>query len=212
MEITVINRSYKDKPPMELSVMRCEPEVWEMFAKHHYMSETLNKSCKCLVFFLNGEICAFVGVINPPRRGTPLAHAISRIVVLPDYQGLGLSGKILDFIGGLLKSKGEEYLLYIKTVHDKMGKWLERSANWQPTSYNGKKRSNTSYEEGKYNNRLDRSSYCYRYDGPPLQDDIDKYLDLLLPVGDLRERKNAEEIFMVKDKQIEIKQLSLWNF
>ena len=195
---------------MELSVMRCEPEVWEMFAKHHYMSETLNKSCKCLVFFLNGEICAFVGILNTPRRGTPLAHAISRIVVLPDYQGLGLSGKILDFVGGLLKSKGDEYLLYIKTVHDKMGKWLERSENWHPTSYNGKKRSNTSYEEGKYNNRLDRSSFCFKYIAEPLQGNVDEYLDLLLPIGELRDRKSKEGIFTVKDK--EIKQLELWNF
>lgn len=211
MKVTFVNHHSKEKPPMELSVMRCEPEIWEMFAKHHYMSETLNKSCKCLVFFLNGEICGFVGLLNTPRKGTPMAHAISRIVVLPDYQSLGLSGKMLDFVGGLLKSQGEEYLLYIKTVHDKMGKWLERSANWSPTSYNGKQRNKTCYEEGKYNHRLDRMSYCYRYDGGPLATDASIYKDLLLPIGELRKRKENKEIFTI-DENKEIKQLSLWNF
>lgn len=115
----------------------------------------------------------------------PYGCAISRIVIFPDYQGLGLSMKILNFCGGILKSLGEDYHLYIKTIHEKMGEGLERSSTWQPTSYNGKTRGRTDWEPGKYNNRLDRKSYCFKYVGEPIYG----YEELLKPIGELRKKK-----------------------
>lgn len=112
----------------------------------------------------------------------PWGHSVSRIVIFPDYQGLGLSMKMLNFCGGILKSLGEDYHLYIKTIHEKMGEALERSETWNPTSYNGKKRGNTKFEEGKYNNRVERKSYCFKYVGKPIYG----YEELLKPIKDLR--------------------------
>ena len=59
---------------------------------------------------------------------------------------------------------------------------LERSNTWNPTSYNGKTRTNTKFEEGKYNNRLERKSYCYKYVGEPIYG----YEELLKPIAELR--------------------------
>ena len=94
--------------------------------------------------------------------------AISRIVILPEFQGIGLSSKILNFCGGVVKACGEEYNLYIKTIHEKMGEGLERNSLWNPTGYNGKLRKDSNDVSGKYKKRLQRASYCYRYDGEPL--------------------------------------------
>lgn len=201
MKVTILNQSSKDKPQMEITVQRVEPQVWEMFEKHHYLTPELNKSCKCLVFFLNGNICGFCGLLNTPRKGVSMGHSVSRIVVLPEYQGMGLAPIIMNFCGGILAARGEQmkepHPLYIKTIHDKMGQWLERSENWNPTSYNGKKRTQASTEsEGKrYQNRLQRRSYCFRYDGPPIYG----YDELLLPMGELRKRKENEGIFINKE-------------
>lgn len=67
-----------------------------------------------------------------------------------------------------------------------MGEYLERSETWSPTSYNGKKRNNKNYETGKYDNRLDRKSYCFKYVGEPIYG----YEELLKPINDLRKEKN----------------------
>ena len=215
MKVTVLNQSSKDKPQMEITVQRVEPQLWEMFEKHHYLTPELNKSCKCLVFFLDGNICGFCGLLNTPRKGVSMGHSVSRIVVLPEYQGLGLSPIIMNFCGGILAAKGEKtgepHPLYIKTIHEKMGQWLERSMEWNPTSYNGKKRSkeSTESEGARYRNRLQRRSFCFRYDGPP----IHGYDDLLRPIGDLRKRKENSKILIKKEdiNNQEIKQLELWR-
>ena len=215
MKVTVLNQSSKDKPQMEITVQRVEPQLWELFEKHHYLTPELNKSCKCLVFFLDGKICAFVGLLNCPRKNMSFGHSVSRIVVLPEYQGMGLSPIIMNFCGGILAARGEQtgepHPLYIKTIHDKMGEWLERSEYWNPTSYNKKGRSKESTEsEGKrYQNRLQRRSYCYRYDGPPIYG----YDELLLPIGELRKRKEKGEIFINKEKEIKppFEQLKLFE-
>lgn len=215
MKVTVLNHSSKQKPPMEITVQRVEPQVWELFEKHHYLTPELNKSCKCLVFFLNGNICGFCGLLNCPRRGMAMGHSVSRIVVLPEYQGMGLSPIIMNFCGGILAARGEQtgepHPLYIKTIHDKMGQWLERSEKWNPTSYNkkGRNKESTESEGARYKNRLQRRSYCYRYDGPPIYG----YDELLLPIGELRKRKEKGEIFINKEKEIKppFEQLKLFE-
>lgn len=189
MKVKLINYKKNEKPNIELEVHRVEADEWHNlgFSKHHYLTSELNKSCKCLLFTWNGEPVGFVGVLNTPRKGDRYSCAISRVVVLPDYQGLGLSSTICNFVGGIITNLGDDYKLYIKTIHDRMGKYFERSDKWIPTSYNGKIRKNTEYEKGKYNNRLVRKSYCYKYCG----EKIDGYNHLLLPINEMRNNKNG---------------------
>ena len=82
--------------------------------------------------------------------------------------------------------------LYIKTIHDKMGAYLTRSNDWQPTSYNGKIRTlESTLSEGKrYQNRLQRMSYCFKYVGEAIYG----YEELLLPIKELRERNEMKFI------------------
>lgn len=180
----VIHKKYH-KPTLNLEVCRVEPNIWSLFKKQHYMSSELNKSCKCLLFTYNDVPVAFVGIINQPGKGRPWGYRISRMVILPDFQGLGLARKILDFCGGIIKASNPQAELYMKTIHDNMGNMLERNHNWSPTSFNGKQRKKRNDEGKKYTNRLLRKSYCYRYDG----DTIYGYDELLEPINTLRERK-----------------------
>lgn len=172
------------KPIINLTIQRVEPSAWEMFKKHHYLTEEINKSCKCFIFRWNSQIVGFVGILNTPRKGCPNAVAISRLVVLPDYQGMGIGKQIAKTISAILKNEG--YLIYIKTVNDALGKSFENDTyNWRPTAYNGKIRKNSEYETGKYNNRLVRKSYCYAYEGEPL----DGFSEILLPIAEMRKIK-----------------------
>lgn len=185
----LINKKKTQKPNIVLTVKRVEASEWKSlgFDKHHYLTHELNPSAKCLVFSWNGVPVAFMGMLNSPRKGMPFGHSVSRLVINPDFQGLGLSSKILNFCGGILKSLGDDYPLYIKTIHDKMGDYLTRSDKWSPTSYNGKTRSKEStLSEGKrYQNRLQRMSYCFKYIGEPIYG----YEELLKPIKELRESK-----------------------
>ena len=189
MKTIILEKNTFDKPQIQLTVQRVEASEWKnlQFDKHHYLTADINKSCKCLLFSWNDTPVAFVGILNTPRKGYPHDCAISRIVILPDYQGLGLSSIILNFCGGIIKSLGEDYRLLIKTIHAKMGKHLTKCNEWLPTAFNGKQRTKTDYEKGKYNNRFERLSYCFKYNGL----EIKGYEELLLPINELRNNKKS---------------------
>jgi hypothetical protein len=155
------------------------------FNKHHYLTSEMNKVCKSLLFCWNDTPVAFIGLLNSPRKGYPHDMTISRIVILPDFQGLGLSSIILNFCGGIVKSIGDDYRLLIKTIHTKMGKHLTKCNEWQPTTFNGKQRHNLIHEGKKYKRRFERISYCFKYVGSV----INGYKELLLPINDLRKKK-----------------------
>lgn len=186
MKTIIYDHASNAKPLVQLAVQRVEANVWTNlnFHKSHYLTPSLNKSAKCLLFTWNEVPVAFVALLNSPRKGHPNGYSISRIVIQPDYQGFGLFSRIMNFCGGIIKNQGDDYDLYIKTIHEKAGYWLEHSPNWSPTSYNGKTRSDGSTT--RYKNRLTRQSYCFKYVG----EKIDGYSHLLKPIKELRENVN----------------------
>ena len=191
MKIVKVNHKKGERPQIKLTVRRVEPTVWNMFKKSHYLTAEMNKSCKCLLFEWNKVPVAFVGILNTPRKGIPYGCSVSRIVVLEDYQGLGLSTMIFNFVGGIVKSLSDDehdYRLYIKTAHSKFGEALGRNPNVKGTAFDGKGRDKKAIEHDKhrYRNRLQRVSYCKEYIGNP----INGFEKLLLPINELRKQKN----------------------
>jgi hypothetical protein len=185
MKTIHIEHQKGQRPYIQLTVRRVEPSVWSLFKKEHYLSAELNKSCKCLLFEWDGVPVGFVGLINTPRIRMRYAMAISRLVILPDYQGLGLSTIIFNFVGGIVKSLStddREYRLFIKTAHRKFGEALARNPKVKSTANNLKKTSNT---DPRYRNRLARKSYCYEYIG----EKIEGFEDILLPISVMRSKK-----------------------
>lgn len=190
MKTVKINHPKGQRPEIKLTVRRVEASVWTsmLFDKSHYLTSELNKSCKCLLFEWNNVPVAFVGILNTPRKGIPYGCSISRIVILPDYQGLGLSTVIFNFVGGIVKSLSDEehdYRLYIKTAHSKFGQALSRNPNVRGTVFDGKGRDKKSADNQRYRNRLTRVSYCKEYIGGK----IDGFQDMLKPIGELRKSK-----------------------
>lgn len=186
----------KDKPKVSLSIVRVEPSVWKdfNFAKYHYLSEELNKACKCFLIKIDGVPAGFFGMINQVGKGLPKhAYRSSRQVILPDFQGLGVSLKIREFIASVWCGGGDGYAFYTKTIHPRVGEAMTKSPNWSPTGYNGKERANVKDKKAK--NRLSRKSYTFKYTGPTLSG----YDDLMESVDVLRKRKKINNSLLLWD-------------
>lgn len=193
MKYIKVNHPKGQRKEIKLTVRRVESNVWYSlgFSKEHYLSAELNKSCKCLLFEWNNVPVAFVAILNTPRKGIPYGCSISRIVIHSEYQGLGLSTIIFNFVGGIVKSLSDEehdYRLYIKTAHSKFGEALGRNPFVKGTAFDGKGRDKKAIEHDnhRYRNRLQRVSYCKEYIGNP----INGFEKLLLPINELRKQKN----------------------
>lgn len=189
MKYVKINHKQKTHPQIELTIQRTEYSVWYKlgFYKHHYLTSSLNKSAKCFLVQWNDTPIGFVALLPAPSNGYPNNMSVSRLVILPDFQGLGLSKRVLNFVGGLVESMttdvDKRYKLYIKTAHSKMGQSLSNNPNWCPTPKDGKSR-NDIHNERKFKNRLTRKSFSKKYIGQPLDD---KYKHLMLPIKELRQ-------------------------
>ncbi|GHT39908.1 hypothetical protein FACS189427_13820 [Planctomycetales bacterium] len=84
---------------INLQVFCCKQHIWKLFAKHHYLSGTLAKCCTCYLAVWNEEPVAFCAVI--PQYGFKNRKRVSRIVVLPDYQGIGIGAAFLESIASM---------------------------------------------------------------------------------------------------------------
>jgi ABC-type lipoprotein export system ATPase subunit len=169
------------RPSIELSVHRCKPKVWDLFKKHHYLTEEVNEAYIFLLFELNNKPIAInVMGIQVGKTDCFRSYRESRIVVLPDYQGMGLGSKISEFCAGISKFSKSNY--YTKTSNPALGEYRNKSKNWIGTGHNGKIRTDNINPDNKYNKLRKSIHYCHKYIGKS----IEGYSDLLLPIDKLR--------------------------
>lgn len=169
------------RPQISLQVSRVEPDTWNFFKKHHYMTDDVNESCKFFLFEWNNKPIAINCVIPQPSGYFQNGVRESRIVVLPDYQGLSLGSKISEFTASIYKNS--EYRYFTKTVHPALGKYREDSKSWKATSKNlldpNKLGKNKQFSTWDVRNVV---AYCHEYIGESLSG----YEELLLPIDQMR--------------------------
>ena len=174
----------RQRPQISLSVYRSTYDTWNIFKKHHYMTEEMNKSASCFVFSWGKQLVAFVGVLPQPSGYFDKAVRGTRTVVLPDFQGLGIGSRITDFIASIYKQAGYRY--FTKTVNPKLGEYRNHSEKWKTTSKNGRI-IRPSVSKLNKKQKL-RASYCHEYVGEGLCG----YEDLMKPIEQMRYDKSME--------------------
>lgn len=85
----------------------------------------------------NNEPVGFIAYINQPTRkryyGKKYIKRIHRLVILPDYQGIGLGTKLLNFVAEYLKEQKLE--CSINTTAKNLIHSLAKSSKWALHSY-----------------------------------------------------------------------------
>ena len=157
----------RERPKIELSLFRCRYETWNLFKQHHYLTEELNKASINYIVLWNDKPICFMAILPFPGVGDEKTRRVSRIVVLPDFQGLGLGKDILNYISSLYKK--EKSTMYIRTMSPALGIALANDKNWIATS------SNLKIPKKDTNGRklIERPSFSYKYIGKETNDSTD---------------------------------------
>ena len=170
----------RQRPEVELQIFRCRYETWNIFKQHHYLTQELNKAAKCFLILFNDKPVAFIGILPMPSGTIQNAFRVSRLVVLPDFQGLGIGIKILNVFGSMYKKDNKT--LYIKTSNPSLFKGMIRNdKHWLLTNENNninqiKKTNKKLLEEGKDNGlklRKESITKSYKYIGQEYKNNID---------------------------------------
>jgi GNAT superfamily N-acetyltransferase len=142
------------RPPLRLEIFRARRTVWRLFARHHYLSGNLSPAARCYLGMLDiGDSRLTTGDDQlktvsaaparlPPPRATPVVFLamlplqarrgrwrISRVVTLPDYQGLGLGTGMMEAVAGLYAAAGQR--VNITASHPAVLGHCLRSPRWR---------------------------------------------------------------------------------
>ena len=115
--------------------------VFDSFKRHHYLTEGINKSCWSWELRLHGRPIGFHSVnaaLGMPGagEGTSGGSREHRVVILPDFQGIGLGWMLAETVAAQLTSTGRRYTSI--TMHPTFGACRDRSERWRPNARNHK--------------------------------------------------------------------------
>jgi len=117
------------RPEIGVEIKPVRRQAWEIFKDHHYLDNSIAQSAQCWVGFWNDEPVTFVGVLHQPHKTTKKFKRVTRVVTLPDFQGLGVGSQVLDAVCHHYRSDGNR--ITIVTSHPGLLRSLNKNGKWQ---------------------------------------------------------------------------------
>lgn len=164
---------YLCKPKINIEVIPCRRDTWNLFKKYHYLSGDLNNAADCYVAVMDDVMVGFVAVLSFPCGSFEHGFREHRLVVHPDYQGMGIGNKLSETVADAYLEMGCRY--FSKTSNPRVGEHRDRSVLWRETTHNHKKRldylgsmekrKNNEYDVKARELHANRMCYAHEYIG-----------------------------------------------
>ncbi len=118
-----------ERPARRLAfeIRRARQGLWNAFAEFHYLDRRLSPFCQAFVALWQNRPAAFCGVLH--AAGYRDRKRISRLVVRPEFQGLGLGTALLNAVAQHFHAAGQRVSL--TTSHPALVAVLRRGRGWQ---------------------------------------------------------------------------------
>jgi len=160
MATRTLTRGCLRRPRIRLQVVRCAHTAWEMFARHHYLSGSISRGATCyLALWANRPVafCAVVGSYGHVGR-----KRVTRIVTLPDYQGIGIGARLLDYVAAQQRAAG--FRISIRASHPAVIGYCKRSSSWRTTAVSKAGDGKHQYAHGRrFRDSIGRSVVSFEY-------------------------------------------------
>lgn len=162
----VFQRGSLRRPEIKLEIYRGRYQAWNKFKHHHYLTDSLHTGAKIFLFYWNKNLVAINCVLPFPHAKIKKAWRESRLVVLPDYQGMGIGVIASNYIGSLVRSRGGRY--YSRTTHPAMIYYRNNNKHlWRFSSKDKSSPASASKSVTGFNNiHTHRYAYSFEYIGP----------------------------------------------
>ena len=120
---------------------------------------------------LNSYLVGFCGVIfRPGKRVGQKTYGVSRVVILPDWQGMGLAFVLMDFLGSCHKALGRRFHNY--PTHPGFVYAHNRSPNWSVRKHAGVRFDSGRVQGDKRRMGAGRHNAVFRYTGPAAEIEV----------------------------------------
>lgn len=97
------------------------------------MNTEISKSSQCYGLYDKNTLIGFCAVIHFPYKNNSKIKHIHRLVIHPDYQGIGLGKKLLNFVANIYNRKGFDTRIITSSRNLIYG--LKNDIHWGCTFY-----------------------------------------------------------------------------
>lgn len=158
-------RSVQPHPPLKLEIYPIDITPWPMFKRHHYLSGDILRNSTCFGGWIGNQLVAFNAIRHFPHARTRNIKMGHRLVVLPDYQGLGIGGRFDDWVGQYFWDRKFRYRKVVS--HPALISYYTRSPRWQENKrdthlFASKKANTHMLNQSLSTRRLSVRSFEYR--------------------------------------------------
>ncbi len=119
------------RPTIELELFRCGRAMWDVFRRHHYLSSALPRAAECYIALWRGQPVAFAALLC--QYGRARTKRISRLVTLPDYQGVGIGMRMAEAVAAHKRREG--YRVTLTGSHPAVIRHCAHSPRWRTTGF-----------------------------------------------------------------------------
>ena len=123
------------------------------------MSTELNTSSHCYIGYIENNPVCFFAVLHFPHNTIKNFKKGHRLVVLPDYQGLGIGHQFSTFIAEMYKSKGYRFIITSSTKS--LFKQRQKDNRWKITRHG---RTNGVKTNGVLKGTTSENKYTFSYE------------------------------------------------
>ncbi|WLS98324.1 GNAT family N-acetyltransferase [Snodgrassella alvi] len=148
-----------------MQVKRIDKSHWQSFSKYHYLSHFHIAAAKCYGAYIENELVGFCSVMRFPHPKLKNLIKVHRLVVYPDYQGLGIGMRLLEIVA-------DNYIQHnqfgIVTSSPQLIKSLNNSPKWGLITQGRNARGNGKINGSKRTKNTDsrhRYTTSWRYKG-----------------------------------------------
>ena len=157
-----LQRGRLRRPDIHVEIHRCRVAAWKLFARHHYLSGSLAAAARLYLATWEGQpvtFCATLPVIT--RRGH---RRFTRIVTLPDYQGMGIGMRVVAAVASLHRAEG--FRINVTSSHPALINHCRHSEMWKTIGVKktGSSRSGTK-KYVNYRSSAGRAVVSFEYVG-----------------------------------------------
>lgn len=150
------------RPTITVEIHRCGHGAWRRFARHHYLSGKLAPGARCYLATWNGEPVTFCATL--PLIARRNHRRFTRIVTLPDYQGMGIGMRVVAAVASLHRAEGLR--INVTSSHPALIRHCRGSSDWR--TVNVRTAAGGSRHTGrfaKYRGATGRAVVSFEYTG-----------------------------------------------
>ena len=154
----------KNRPGIRLDIFetKLKGQYWEVFRKYHYLSHNFNVASRVWICYADGNLAGFASAMQRPSTVKHL-YGFHRVVVFPDYQGIGIGKKLMEVVAQILTDEGKKVSLVTSNAALIYG--MKKSARFKLVRVGRIIASKTARYSKEFNNKasIERITATFNY-------------------------------------------------